>query len=327
VTDDAAVLRRRADLYTPMAVRVAATLRIAEHIARGLATVPQLAPAIDVDPGALERLLRHLVRAGVIVLEEAGRYGLTPVGEALRDERVRAVLDVEGPLGRGDLAVTQLLHSVRTGEAAFPVVYGREFWDDLAADPPRQAAYDAVMGDDVAAWAPAIVDAYDWASLGWVVDVGGGNGTLMAHLLTAAPGLRGTVLDQPATAEAARAVLAEADVAERGDVVGGSFFNPLPTGADAYLLVAVLHDWDDSRARSILQRCADAAGANGRVVVVEKTAAGGAAVRTDMDLRMLVYFGGRERTVADLESLAATAGLRTSSVTQSGDLSILELRA
>jgi hypothetical protein len=179
------------------------------------------------------------------------------------------------------------------------------------------------MGVDVAAWAPAVVGALDWGTFGHIVDVGGGNGTLLIALLRAYPTLRGTVLDQPATVDAARAALAEAGVIDRADVHAGSFFDPLPPAADAYVLSAILHDWDDEHATLILGRCAEAAGADGAVVVVEKTGPDGASPSTAMDLRMLAYFGGRERSVRELADLAEKAGLSIKTAHQDGDLSVL----
>src|SRR5512133_4203903 len=212
---------------------------------------------------------------------------------------MRAVLDLEGAIGRADLSFIQLLHTVRTGEPAFPVQFGWSFWDDLAADPTRSASFDAQMAADVTAWAPDIVAAYDWGSLGHLVDVGGGNGALLATLLREYPGLRGTVLDLPGAAEAARKALTAAGLAHRSDATPGSFFDPLPPSAGGYLLCAVLHDWDDGSARTILRRCAEAAGTHGRVFVVEKFVTD-SDHRTEMDLRVLVYFGGRERDLAEL---------------------------
>ncbi|MHB8573923.1 MAG: methyltransferase [Dehalococcoidia bacterium] len=317
-----------ADLATPMAVRVAATLRIADQITRGLRTAPELAGAVGADADALDRVLRHLVTAGVLGRDESGRYTLTARGEALRADHpagLRALLDIESAIGRGDLSFVQLLHSVCTGQPAFPVQFGRPFWDDLAADPDRSASFDAQMGADVAADAPAIISAYDWGALGHVVDVGGGNGALLIALLRGHPALRGTVLDLPDTAEAARKALAAAGLADRSEVVSGSFFDPLPPGAGGYLLSAILHDWDDAAARTILRRCAAAAGRDGAVFVVEKIGADGKTLRTLMDLRVLAYFGGRERTVAELTALAADSGLRLAAVHPAGSLSIVEL--
>jgi hypothetical protein len=186
----AARLWAMADLATPMAVRVAATLRIADHITRGLGTAPELAEATGANTDALDRVLRHLVTAGVLGRDQSDRYVLTARGQALRDDhpaRMRAMLDLDSAIGRADLSFVQLLHTVRTGEPAFPAQFGRSFWDDLAADPTRSAAFDAQMAADVEVWAPDIVAAYDWGSLGHVVDVGGGNGDPACRLAARAP--------------------------------------------------------------------------------------------------------------------------------------------
>lgn len=317
-----------ADLLTPMAVRVAATLRIADRIAEGLRTADELAEAASADPDALDRVLRHVAAKGVFTRTESGRYGLTPLSETLRDDHpsgIRAMLDIAGALGRADLSFVQLLHTVRTGEPAFPIQFGRSFWDDLAADPARTASFDAQMGVDVSADALAIVAAYDWGSLGRVIDVGGGNGALLIALLHAWPNLRGTVLDLPDTVEAARSALAEAGLADRSDVVAGSFFDALPVGAGGYLLSAIVHDWGDDGARMILRRCAEAAASDGRVFIVEKIGEDGETLRTGMDLRVLAWFGGRERGVAELITLAASAGLRVMAVHPAGTLQVVEL--
>jgi len=193
-----------ADLVTPMAIRVAATLRIADHLDRGVTTAPELAKAVAVDADALDRVLRHLVTVGVLTHD--GGYALTALGERLRAGDLRDQLDIEGPLGRAELSFAHLLETVRTGEAAFPLRYGREFWDDLSADPERTASYAALMGVDATDWAPAIVAGFDWASLGHVTDVGGGNGSLLTALLRGHPTLRGTVVDLAGPVEAARVI-------------------------------------------------------------------------------------------------------------------------
>jgi hypothetical protein len=317
-----------ADLVKPMAVRVAATLRIADQIARGLRTAPELAMAVDADADALSRVLRHLTTEGVLRRDDSGRYALTELGDALRDDHpsgLRARLDIEGALGRADLSFVHLLHTVRTGEPAFPAQFGRSFWEDLSSDEGRSTSYAGQMGADVSAWAPAIVSAYDWRSLGHVVDVGGGDGTLLIALLSEYPTLRGTVIELPAPADAARNALRAAGFADRAEVVTGSFFDPLPPGAGGYVLSAIIHNWDDEAARAILRRCGEAAGAGGRIFVVEKIGADGESPRTEMDLRVLAYFGGRERGLADLTALAADAGLRVAAVHEAGATPVVEL--
>lgn len=311
-----------------MAIRVAATLRIADHIADGRCSARQIAGVAAANEDALGRLLAYLVTAEVLQQQDTDRYALTALGECLREGHpsgMRSALDIAGQLGRAELAFVHLLYSVRTGEAGFSRLYGRSFWDDLAADSERTASYDVQMGSDVASWARDIASAYDWGSLAHIVDVGGGNGTLLAALLVEYPTLRGTVLDQAATVTAARETLRAADLEHRSDVVAGSFFDPLPPGADGYVLSAILHDWDDDSARTILRRCAEAAAPRGRIFVIENTGSDGESPSTAMDLRMLAYYGARERGVAAISALAADSGLHTAAAHQAGNLSIVEL--
>jgi hypothetical protein len=128
---------------------------------------------------------------------------------------------------------------------------------------------------------------------------------VLAAILQAHPGVRGQVLDLPPTAAAAAKRFAATGLGDRASAVAGSFLDPLPTGADAYLLSDILHDWDDDHARTILTGCRRAAGPDGTVVVIESAGAAG----TAMDLFMLMCFGGRERTVDELVGLAAECGL------------------
>ncbi|MEU9844164.1 methyltransferase [Actinomadura sp. NPDC048032] len=315
-----------AQLATPMAVRVAATLRIADHIAAGLRTVPELAAATGADAGGLARLMRYLAVRGVLTRDDSDRYGLTALGEPLRGDHpggLRACLDVEEG-GRAELCYVELLHSVRTGEPAYPRRFGLSFWDDLAAEPRREAAFRAMLRPGGADRARRIASAYDWASLGRVVDVGGGDGTLLAALLTAHPGLRGVLVERPPATDAARKALAAAGVADRAEVETGDMFGRLPPGAGGYVLSLIVHNWGDDPARAILARCAEAAGADGSVFVVENVGPDGAGP-TGLDLRMLAYCGGKVRSLPELSALAAEAGLGVASVHPAGAVSIVEL--
>ena len=317
-----------ADLITPMAIRVAATLRIADRIDAGTRTAAGLAEETDTDPAALQRVLEHLVTVGVLAGAADG-YALTELGRELHDnhpDHVRAWLDIRGAVGRGDLSLLHLLETVQSGQPAYPVLFGRGFWDDLDADPQLAASFHRLMSGRLID-APVLARAYDWGSLGRLVDVGGGDGTLLAEILKAHPALSGTVLDRPSAAADAQRRFERDGLADRADVVAGSFFDPLPPGG-SYLLSGVVHDWDDEHALAILRRCAQALGPDGRVLVLESLneADGPDARHTAMDLRMLAYVAGRERSLRELTALAAGAGLELRSHSPgSGRRSIIEL--
>jgi O-methyltransferase len=306
------------DLVTPMALRVAATLRIADLIGDGAVGVDVLAERSGTDADALARLLRHLVARGVFAEPEPGKFTTAGPARFLRSDHpsgMHTSLDLDGFGGRMDLAFTGLLHSVRTGEPAWETVFGKPFWRYLADEPHVGAAFDATM----AAGPEYIADAaagYDWTSAPHVVDVGGGVGALLALVLRGNPGLRATLVDLPDTVRRGGEYLAERGLAGRCRLVGQSFFDPLPTGGDVYMLGHVLHDWPDGEATAILRRCAEAAGDRGRVVVIEGPATPDSdpASFAEMNLRMLVLAGGRQRTPGDYRALAGAAGLRVTDV-------------
>jgi 2,7-dihydroxy-5-methyl-1-naphthoate 7-O-methyltransferase len=307
------------DLVTPMALRVAATLRLADFVpddgTGDGAAISDLAERAGADPEALARMLRHLVAHGVFAEPRPGRFAANQTAAMLRAGQPGAVwLDLDGFGGRMDLAFTGLAHTVRTGEPAWEQVFGLPFWDYLDANPAISASFDATMAVD--GGNIAVAERYDWAAVRHVADIGGGTGTLIAEVLQRNPGLRGTLADLPETAARARQYLAGLGLDGRCEVVGQSFFDPLPLGADAYLLNRVIHDWDDAAATAILRRCAEAAGSTGRVLVIESHASPGGdpAAFAEMNLRMLVLAGGRERTLDDYAALAADAGLRVTAV-------------
>lgn len=320
-------LQQLSDLVSPMAVRVAATLRLPDLVASGATTTSALAERTGTDPDALRRLLRHLVAIGVLA-RQGEHYSLTPLSEAMREGRGEnrgpLTLDVRSAVGRIQLAAVGLLDCVRTGVPAYQTVHGRGFWDDLAADAALGAGFDACMG---AAPQSAFAAAYDWSAVGHVVDVGGGTGARLIALLRAHPSLRGTLVELPGPAERAAGRFAEAGLDERVTVVARSFFEPLPAGADVYVLSRILHGWPDPEATAILRRCAEAAGPSGRVLVVEQVLddADDMAGMTAFDLFMLIAAGGRERTLDEFRTLGRAAGLVLRTVLEGPILEFAEL--
>lgn len=308
-----------ADLATPMAVRVAATLRLADHASGAGATADRLAADTGSDATALRTLLDHLVTAGVFDHEpESGRYRPTELGRQLRRDSPDAFspLDIHSAAGRGDLAFVELLHTVTTGTSAYAARYGRGFWDDLDAHPPLRRSFDAQMNWRFRTQASQIAERVDWGRFRDVLDVGGGDGALLREILRVHPTVRGRIIDLAPTADAAARRLADAGFGDRAGALTGSFFDPLPTGADAYLLSDIVHDWNDENALRILTRCREAAAPSGARVLLVETAG---VVGTAMDLFMLMCFSGRERDVDELVGLAARAGLRRHAVTPVAD--------
>lgn len=315
------------DLVTPLAVRAAATIRVADTMAEGPVPVVRAAEQCGAEPEALLRLLRHLACKGLFSEPEPGSFALTETGALLCSDhpsQMRVQLDLGGFGGQMDLVFTGLVHTLRTGEPAWESVHGAPFWEHLASDATMGETFDAVMAAGPEYFADAI-QAFDWSRVQHVVDVGGGSGQLLTTLLTAQPQLRGTLVDLPSTAERGRDLLAGAELLDRCDIVAQSFFEPLPRGGDLFVLASIIHDWPDRDAIRILRRCADAAGDSGRVLVLEGHGSDGGdpAMFAEMDLRMFTIAGGRERTVDEYRALIEAAdlqveGIRTTPLGQMG---------
>lgn len=297
------------------AVSVFARFGIADVVAAGTQGTDEIARLVGANGPALYRLLRTLGDAGVVVEHEHRRFGLSPLGELLRS-------DVPGSLRGWATMVgmpfhrypwTDLYETIRTGESAFDRVHGREIFEYLAAHPEDAEIFDQAMISLSTGEVESIVAAYDFSCFRTIVDVGGGRGGLLAAILAANPTLQGVLFDMPTVVAEAGEELSVPDVLGRCKVVGGDFFDSVPDGADAYLLSAVIHDWDDDRAVSILKNCRAAMAGTARLLLVEIVLPDGAAASIGKlaDLEMLVMTaGGRERTEAEHRALLAHAGLR-----------------
>jgi hypothetical protein len=220
------------------AIHVAATLGVADLLAEGPRTSDELAAATSAHAGSLYRLLRALASVGVFHEDEGRRFSMTPMGALLRSDVPGSLRGWAVYVGRPYFreAWRHLEHSIRTGDNAFQHVHGTDVWAYRAEHPDESAIFDLAMESLTGASNPALLDAYDFGRFGTVVDVGGGNGALLAALLGEFPATRGVLFDQPHVVAKAAAVLERAGVADRCEIVSGSFFDEVPPGGDAYTL-------------------------------------------------------------------------------------------
>lgn len=314
-------LARLADGYLiTQLLHVAVALGVPAALAAGPRSAADLARELGAVPGPLHRVLRGLAAEEVLDELPDGRFGLSPVGELLRPgvpNSLQGTVAARGGLYYRPAA--GLLAAVRNGGTPFELAEGQPFFDALAAEPTRLAAFRASMADRSAREAGAVVAAYDVSGFASVVDVGGGPGLLLQAVRERAPSADVLLFDRP-------------EVAAGSDLpaVGGDFFEQVPAGSDAYLLSRVLHDWDDDAARRVLTVCRTAMRPDSVLLVVEavlpeRAADDPAAVR--MDLHMLVLLPGRERTAAEYAALCEAAGLRlTRDVPTDAGVHVLEVR-
>ena len=297
-------------------IYVAAHLGIADLLADGPKTSENLARETRSHAPSLYRLLRALASLGLLDEIEPGRFALT-VGSAYLRTGVPGSLRNLALMFGGEQSWRSwgdLLHSVRTGEFAAQHIYGLGSFEYLAAHPKEALIFNEAMAEITRQVARAVAAAYDFSRFRSIVDVGGGNGTLIAAILTGAPVLRGIVFDLASGNAEAPQQLAAAGVAERCEVVVGDFFRSVPNGADAYILKSVIHDWDDDRSVLILKNCRRVMSASGKLLLVERVMpvrmeASPSHQRMAMiDMNMLAVPGGRERTEAEYRALFAAAG-------------------
>jgi hypothetical protein len=296
--------------WTTQALHVAARLGIADHLRDRPRTTSELAALTGADHDALDRLLRYLAGIGILDHEDDA-VRLSPHGQLLRTDvpgSMHALALLYGGLFYRSFGA--LDHAVRTGENAFEHVFGRPPFDYLAEHPEAARTFDLAMAAGESFFAAAAA-AVDFAGAGVVVDVGGGAGHLLAHVLTAQAHLRGVLFERPHVLAAARRTLAAHGCLDRCELVAGDFMERIPGGGDVYLLSRILHDWPDEQCRTILDNCRASMQAGGRLLIIERPipANGAAGLARAWDIHMLVNTSsGRERTHAQYRDLLAATG-------------------
>jgi hypothetical protein len=314
--------------WKAQAVSVAAELGLADLLRDEPRTPTQLAEATGTHAPALHRLLRALASLGVFTEDEQGRFALTPLAETLRGDVPGSLRAVAVMMGAEHFRCWgELLYSVQTGRTAFEKLYGEPIFSYLAARPQAARTFDAAMVGIHGRETAAMLDAYDFSGLGTLVDVGGGNGSLLSATLHRHPQLRGVLYDRPDVVERALPALKAAGLEERCRAVGGNFFESVPAGGDAYLLRHIIHDWYDEQALTILRNCRRVMPPHGKLLLVEAVIppGNGPFWSKFLDLNMLVIPGGMERTEGEYRELLAGAGFRlTRVVPTASEVSVIE---
>lgn len=313
-----------AGCFAARAVHVAAELGIADLLGDGPRAADALARETRTHAPSLYRLLRALASVGVLEHQADDLFALTELGATL-------VSNAPGSTRAGVLLFgmwwgtwEQLAHSVRTGEPAATRVFGQPVFEHLAMNGALSATFHEGMSGLNASLLPAIVEAYEFAQHHVIVDVAGGHGTLLATVLEAAPASTGVLFDLPEVLEVAQAALYQRGLEARVRCIAGDMMESVPSGADAYLLKWILHDWDDEVCATILANVRAAMQPGSRLLIVdrvlpERADADAATARMMMtDLRMLAALGGRERTATQLRDLLEAAGLRTEEIIATG---------
>lgn len=311
------------------AVYAAAKLGIADELIEGPLPVCELARKTETNPDALYRLLRALVGEGLF--EEVGPrvFSVTALGRLISEDapgsrRYLSLMFAE----QTDPLFEHILEAIRSGQPVATTAFGKSYWDWLAEHPDAAEIFNKAMSSGATMRLPTLLPLPLWKTAKKVVDVGGGNGTALAALLTKYPHLHGVVFDLPHVREEAEAAIAAAGVTNRSEFVGGSFFESVPEGADVYVLLQILHDWSDEEATQILRVVRRSIGDDAKLVVLELIVPEGDEANPSvlLDLQMLVLLGGRERTEAEWRKLLADGGFEVERISSGGRAYAIEAR-
>lgn len=292
-------------------------LGIVEALSAGPTPLTQLASRAEVKPEPLSRMLRGLVKLGLLSEPRPDTFELTALGESLRPG---------APSGLAGFALLSgeemwrawdaLPEALRTGETPFQLAHGQAYFDYYDSHPDRARLFGEAMAGLAGFLYPKVTAEHDFSQYGRIVDIGGGYGFLLSAILAKHPHLRGVLFDRPHVVERAGASLERAGVLSRCERVGGDFFESVPSGGDLYVLSNVIHDWDDEHALRILKSCRRAMGQTSKILLIEMVLSSDfePELAREADLNMLVLAGGKERTKDEMELLLARGGFALSSI-------------
>lgn len=313
---------------TSQAIQVAASLGIADVLVDGPLTPEEIAAKVGANADGVNRLLRGLAGSGIFHADKSGRYRLTPLADTLRRDAEMPMRSIamftNSPEHREHWA--HLSEAVRTGKPIIKNLRGMDVWTFFEQNEGANQVFNDAMSDFSNFTLAPILSAYDFNRFPTIVDVGGGQGAMLAAILRRTPQAKGIVYDLP-TVEGAEATLRAAGVLDRCTVEAGSALEKVPSGGDAYVLKNVIHNWPDAEVSTMLRNIRQAINPGGRLLIIELIIPEGNGAHPGKmgDLDMLLLVGGRERTVAESRTLLSDAGFRLDRVVQTASpLSILE---
>jgi O-methyltransferase len=329
------VMERLNGLVEAKVLSLVAELGIADRLAGGPRAAVHLAAEAGVDADALDRALGLLVSRGFFARTRDGRYENNAASMVLRSdhpESMRAWAEFFASDWHWEMW-NHARHSVATGHSASKEAFGAEFFDYLTTvNPQAGESFNRALAGTSALAGPILAKGYDFSDVMRLCDVGGGTGGMLGEILAVYPSLRGVLFDLPEVADQARAHLGARGLNDRVEVIGGSFFETAPEGCDAYMMQAIVHDWDDDSCVTILSNVRRAMRSGARVLVIENVLSPEPSpadqFARSFDLVMLVTSGrGRERTRAQFDALFARAGFRIArDITLPSQFHVMELR-
>ena len=299
-------------------VHVAVQLGIPDLIDTTPVSAKELAAVTGSHERSLYRLLRAIAAIGIFKEVAPTQFVATDLSRYLRQDYPGTMRDMVLMMFNDSdwEAWERLDYSVRTGRSAFEFVHGTDSWTYLSARPEEYAVFNRAMTSISDATNASILQAYDFSTISTLADIGGGHGKFLATIFDAHPALHGILFDIPPVIDQATEAIRGTVLDGRCQLVAGSFFDTIPTGADAYILKHVLHDWGDADCKKILDACRKAMETNAKLLIVEQAlpAINAPVGAVSTDLSMLVGPGGGERTEQEYRALLEASGFTLTGV-------------
>ncbi len=319
------LLQLSAGYYVSRSLHAVADLGVADALGDTPQPAASLAATTGAEAGALDRVLRLLSLYGVFDYRN-GVVAHTPTSRMLRQDHPQSMRPLVRMFGLQGFwaAVGELGSAIRTGEPSASRALPGGIWGYLTQNPEASRIFGEAMTAKAHGHIAGILATYDFSNFKVIADIGGGRGHLIQAIITATPTASGVLFDQPHVVKEAAAV-----TSDRLHVVGGDFFNdPLPV-ADAYILMEVIHDWDDDASRQILRAVRRAARAHAKLLLIEALLPDESTPNwpTTLDIVMLTI-GGRQRMLREYSELLGQSGfVMTRDIDTRSGISIIEAAA
>ena len=323
------MIRMGSGYWLSSLVYTAAKISLADHLANGPKSAADLAGVTGANPRALHRFMRTLASFGILTLNDDDTFTLTELGATLKKDAPGEVRSTVITLGSPVFwqAFGDFEYSLQSGKPAVHKLFGMNFFDYLSQRPEEATRFSETMVGIHGAEPPAVAAAYDFSTVGTIVDVGGATGNMLGHILSRHPQPKGVLFDRPHVVKDAPPLLRAMGVADRVAIAEGNFFESVPQGGDAYILSHIIHDWTEAQCHTILGNCRKAMKKGAKLLIVEFVLPEGNTPHFGKlaDMIMLTIPGGEERTANEYRTLLDAAGFRmTRVVPTASDVSIVE---
>ncbi len=299
-------------------IYVVAELGIADLINEKPMSAKELAEKTSTHSASLYRVLRMLAGVGCFAESSDGKFEITPLAALLLKDNPNSMRDFALMMGNdwSWQTVKNLKYSVETGKMAHEKSFGKTSWEYFEENAEVGGIFNRAMTSNSLAAVRPIVEGYDFSSFDKIADIAGGHGILLSGILKANPKMQGILFDIPSVIAGSGDFFEKAGVANRVDKTSGDFYENVPAGADAYIMKHIIHDWDDKESIKILKNIHSAMKPDGKVLIIEMVVPEGnePSPSKTLDIQMLMFTGGKERTAKQYGELLDKAGFRMTQV-------------